>query len=342
MDNLTQRLLIGASSGDDALVLTYDSSKTFYGRVPLTAPFDVSIDWGDGTIEAQSATTGSTEYSHSYPTGTGIYTIRVTGEAYGLGTTGTQTNNGIIGCTSFGDLGWESFFNAFQDCGNLVSVPDNLPSTVSSTMAMFNRADAFNQDISSWDTSNVTNMTSMFRETDTFNQDISSWDTSNVTIMASMFKEALAFNQSINAWNTSNVVSMRYMFSEAESFDQDLNSWDTSSVTDMSSMFYLANAFGGNISSWDTSNVTNMLAMFRVGGTAGAFNQDISSWVTSSVTSQYNMAGVFSRAQAFNQDLSSWVTGLTSQPADFSTGATAWTNAAWRPYLSDGITQINT
>ena len=58
---------------------------------------------------------------------------------------------------------------------------------------------AFNQDISSWDVSNVTNMISLFRNTP-FNQDISSWDVSNVTYMNGMFGET-PFNQDIGSWD---------------------------------------------------------------------------------------------------------------------------------------------
>ena len=45
-----------------------------------------------------------------------------------------------------------------------------------------------------------------------FNQDISSWNTSNVTDMSHMFSGATAFNQPLNTWDVSNVTDMSYMF----------------------------------------------------------------------------------------------------------------------------------
>ncbi|WP_400254700.1 BspA family leucine-rich repeat surface protein [Spiroplasma endosymbiont of Cleonymus obscurus] len=41
-------------------------------------------------------------------------------------------------------------------------VPDKLPSEITSLQEMFSGSSKFNQDISNWDTSKVTNMTSMF------------------------------------------------------------------------------------------------------------------------------------------------------------------------------------
>ena len=43
---------------------------------------------------------------------------------------------------------------------------------------MFFGAKEFNQDISNWDVSNVTNMSFMFADAISFNQDIGNWDVS--------------------------------------------------------------------------------------------------------------------------------------------------------------------
>ena len=52
---------------------------------------------------------------------------------------------------------------------------------------MFYSAQLFNQNISSWDVSSVTDMSSMFNHATQFEQNLGSWDISNVTSMANMF-----------------------------------------------------------------------------------------------------------------------------------------------------------
>jgi len=47
-------------------------------------------------------------------------------------------------------------------------------------MSLFMNTD-FNQDISGWDVSSVTNMNGTFQNAYAFNQDISGWDVSSVT-----------------------------------------------------------------------------------------------------------------------------------------------------------------
>ena len=61
----------------------------------------------------------------------------------------------------------------------------------------YNFSQSFNQDISSWDVSNVTDMNAIFSGATSFNQPIGDWDTSNVTDMTQMFENANTFNQDI-------------------------------------------------------------------------------------------------------------------------------------------------
>jgi len=171
----------------------------------------------------------------------------------------------------------------------------------------------FNQDISGWDTSNVTNMNHLFDTQVFFNQNISNWDTSKVTDMSFMFSNARVFNQPLKLWNVSNVKNMNELFAGAESFNQNIDEWDVSNVTTMSGTFMYALAFNQSISSWDVSNVTDMSRMFA---TTKAFNQDIGGWDVSNVT---NMQSMFARSEAFNQDIGEWnISNVTNLSDMFS------------------------
>ena len=141
----------------------------------------------------------------------------------------------------------------------------------------------FNEDISSWDVSNVTNMEDMFRGANSFNQDIGNWDVSSVTTLARMFDNAANFNQDISNWDVSNVTDISGMFFNAINFNQDISSWNVSNVTSMGGLFNGASAFNQDIGSWDVSNVTNMYSMFK---DASVFNQDISKWCVSKIPNQ--------------------------------------------------------
>lgn len=129
---------------------------------------------------------------------------------------------------------------------------------ITSFSFLFNNQFDFNDDISSWDTSNVTNMNRMFstqfaRDSVVFNQDISKWDTSNVELMGGMFSAAESFNQDISNWNVSKVKDMNFMFSRAKSFNQDLSAWDVSNVTECNYFAWQS----GNLWTLPKPNFTN-------------------------------------------------------------------------------------
>ncbi|MDU7056548.1 MAG: BspA family leucine-rich repeat surface protein, partial [Enterococcus hirae] len=121
-------------------------------------------------------------------------------------------------------------------------------------------------DVSSFDTSKVTDMSYMFYRNGVTSLDVSGFDTSKVTVMSYMFLGMKNItNLDVNGWNTSNVTTMREMFREMGNLTSlDLSGFDTSNVTDMSTMFYdMDNLTSLDVSSFDTSKVTTMGSMFK-------------------------------------------------------------------------------
>lgn len=194
---------------------------------------------------------------------------------------------------------------------------------------MFYANSTFNDpDVSTWDTSTITDMSYMFLEASTFDQPIGSWNTSSVTNMTNMFN-LTAFDQPLNSWNTANVADMSYMFA-ATPFNQPIGSWNTANVNNMNYMFQGAQAFNQDISSWNTANVTDMNNMFAATsafncGQAAGVAHDLmqrtatTGWRVGNVT---NMDSMFLVASAFNGNISNWcVSTISTTPTDFATGA---------------------
>ena len=271
-----------------------------------------SIYFENGTCKCPNASVGETA-TISGTTYTVVDNSTIQGEV----------NNGNVNlCTTLvNDM--SQLFAQKESFNDNISFWDT--SNVTSMFGMFSGAYAFNQAIGLWDTSNVTNMESLFFEARAFNQNIGDWNTSNVTTMRAMFTATRSFNQDISGWDVSNVIDMLNMFLGATVFNKDIGGWDVSNVTNMSSMFREASAFNQNLNSWDTSQVTNMSFMFNF---ASNFNGDISDWDTSQVT---NMDNMFEEANQFNQLIDNWdVSSVTSMDGMF-----AGNNMAFSSVLSD-------
>jgi hypothetical protein len=192
-------------------------------------------------------------------------------------------------------------FNAFSGMRNLTSVPAHLPSTVKSTVGMFENAVLFNDpDVVKWDTSNVTNMAGMFTNARVFNQPLGTWDVSQVRSLDSMFWNATVFNQPLNDWDVDNVESMYRTFSNAAAFHQSLDGWNVAKVSNMAEMFKGAAKFNADISGWKVANLQLASQMFSG---ATVFNQPIGAWKLSRVQ---DLSFFFANAAAFNQPLDGW------------------------------------
>ena len=267
-------------------------------HMDITAVFELQDTDGDGVAdiedECPDTVEGATVDEAGCPTESPVYLDKngITVKCHDWAEVGdTGAIDGVIYTVVDEDM----LRRMISDSDDVAKVCTTLVTDMNSLFT----AVAFNQDIGSWDVSNVTDMSRMFwspiglgaSALHPFNQDISMWDVSKVTNMWVMFAGS-AFNQDISSWNVGNVSNMAAMFSNSE-FNQPIGDWDVGNVTEMGSMFY-GSVFNQDISTWDVSNVEGMSAMFT---DAMAFNQDLSGW---------NVANV-NNCSDFSENTPQWV-----------------------------------
>lgn len=187
-------------------------------------------------------------------------------------------NQQLKGILSWGNIGLVNISKAIFGA-TVTQVPNAIPTAVTDLSEFFFGQTLFNQDISAWNVSNVTQMPGMFRQASAFNQDISSWNVGSVVNMAYMFVGADLFDQPIGNWNVSNVINFNLMFYNNPIFNQPLASWNVTNGQDMSFMFENATSFNQDISNWTVSSAVNMNSMFKG---ALSFNQQLN-WKPSAV-----------------------------------------------------------
>lgn len=218
----------------------------------------IVIDWGDGT--RSKIDSGDAGYiSHAY-LNTGIYVITVFGtiekwscgndQNMTLGCENRKACDGLISIRSFGNVTFG--ICAFAYTPKLESFPaKGTPKFYDNDASYAFYRSSFNNDISGWDTSSITNMSHMFQGASAFNQPIENWDVSNVTNMSYMFAEA------DGKWELTSADA----FPSPSVFNQPLNNWNVSSVTDMSEMFKDARAFNQPLDKWRIGYYTRFVSM---------------------------------------------------------------------------------
>lgn len=84
-----------------------------------------------------------------------------------------------------------------------LTIPAQLPEHFTKLDNFIKSSSNFNQDVTNWNTSNITSMTYLFSYMTSFNQDIGNWDVSKVTNFSNMFLYTDTFNQDLSRWDVS-------------------------------------------------------------------------------------------------------------------------------------------
>ena len=199
--------------------------------------------------------------------------------------------------------GWHNdsvttLFNLFRDLRKVSNI--NLHDfTTNNVRGMSNMFPTFNNaltslDVSSFDTSNVTDMNYVFSGLLALETlDLSNFNTQNVVTMERMFEKMPKLkNLNISSFDTSHVTNMYGLFKDSMSDSEvnmlDLSNFNTQNVTNMSEMFSGVTKLKNiNISSFNTGNVTNMNAMFK--DMQSIENLNLSNFITNRVTDMGEM-----------------------------------------------------
>ena len=239
--------------------------------------------------------------------------------------------------------------NMFNNLTEVTSIYTNYITNETTNMsAMFSSNSSLESlDLSSFNTSNVTDMSTMFASTALTSLDLSNFDTSKVTNMSAMFASTALTSLDLSSFNTSNVTNMSNMFASTALTSLDLSNFDVSRVNNFSGTFAgMSNLKTLNLNNWNFASVTSLSGMFSMGLTkletlslnnvntskitnmSGMFagcsslkSLDLSSFDTSSV---FNMGGMLQNCSSItNLDLSNFDTSNVTNMGSMLSGMTS-------------------
>ncbi len=164
--------------------LIFETSVPMSGiSLPLSGTVAVRADWGDGSF-SDVHTAGILNHTYQNP---GQYTVRIYYQLsqFGTGAGSWPNADKLVEVVSFGCTALRSLSGAFHGATQLGRVPQTLPAGINDLSHSFRGATAFDQDISLWDVSLVTNMTDMFLDaglsTENYDALLISWSAQDIS-----------------------------------------------------------------------------------------------------------------------------------------------------------------
>lgn len=311
-----------AEAARTSLINTYGWTITDGGGVAeVPFVFDATPFAGAGTVTIRTQAGFTYDYDVSVSTGESF--TNQTGDlvmTFGDNVTRTFTVSGLFPgfkcedptarfqVQTWGSQLWRSLYAAFSGVVTLTSVGSDTPNLLlcGSLEQTFRGITSFpaSNNLSQWNTSQVTNFSSCFRDgTGGLNNiDITNWDTGKATQMNDMFSNNASdwslTSTDVSQWNTRNVTTFRSMFFNNYTFNQPIQNWDVRSAAGNAFQAFLYNS------------TTNL----------GQFNQPLGSWNLNPSNYGSNFfRAMFYGQNAFDQDLSAWtITGLPNAGGNFN------------------------
>ena len=184
---------------------------------------------------------------------------------------------------------------------------------------MFYGNPKFNGNVSNWvfiDANHT--MASIFEDADGFNQDLTSWDFSKVTTTTRMFLGTAIFNGSLANANFSSNTNFVNMFYGATGFNGNISNWIFPRWTySLSGMFQGATSFNQPLTNWNPYMASSMENMLRT----ASFNQDLGDLNVSSVTVMTNMLlGATLSTENYDSLLNGWASRPIKNGVSFHGG----------------------
>ena len=201
-------------------ITTTTADETFTIPCQNVGVFDAGIQWGDGSVSTITAYNDA-DLTHTYATA-GDHLIRIRGSFPNIYFNDGGDKLKVKSVENLGDVGWESFNNAFRGCSNMTTFTAGNTDTSSVTnmsLMFYNCTSLTSLDVSGFDTSSATSMSEMFRNcTSLTSLDVSGFDTSSATSMSAMFRSCTSLTSlDVSGFDTSSVTNMSLMFRDCTS-----------------------------------------------------------------------------------------------------------------------------